>query len=125
MKLSFLKSIQKFAITELGRLIDSDDSLDALMIRNGMLSQETDEQDPFLDDDDDEEEEENACTNGIVPEYIDLHISRIPQYGDDSRWRIASHTDMFGDELDACGSLNNEQRQAVDNFAIGWSQANG
>jgi hypothetical protein len=56
---------------------------------------------------------------GIVPEYVDRQISRIPIYGDGSRWRLASHLDMF-ENLSSDGSLTSEQRQAVDNFAIGY-----
>ncbi|MEG3990243.1 hypothetical protein QUA13_24320 [Microcoleus sp. S28C3] len=72
-----------------------------------------------------EEELEDADTdadtssNGIVPEYVDRQIARIPQYGDDSRWRLASHLDMF-ENLAPDGSLTGEQRQAIDNFAIGY-----
>ena len=58
-------------------------------------------------------------SRGIVPEYVDRQISRIPVYGDNSRWRLASHLDMF-ENLNPNGSLTNEQRQAVDYFAIGW-----
>ena len=57
---------------------------------------------------------------GVVPEYVDRQISRIPIYGDGSRWRLASHLDMF-ENLNPDGSLTAEQRQAVDNFVIGWS----
>ena len=59
-------------------------------------------------------------SRGIVPEYVDRQISRIPIYGDNSRWRLASHLDMF-ENLSADGSLTPEQREAVDNFAIGWA----
>lgn len=58
--------------------------------------------------------------HGIVPEYVDRQIARIPIYGDGSRWRLASHLDMF-ENLNPDGSLTAEQRQAVDNFAIGWA----
>jgi len=60
-----------------------------------------------------------ATSRGIVPEYVDRQIARIPVYGDDSRWRLASHLDMF-ENLAPDGSLTPEQRQAVDNFAIGY-----
>lgn len=129
MKISFLKSIQRFAITELGKMIDSDENLDALMMRHGMLSKETEQDDPFLDEEEDFEFEDffDADDNsglGIEPCYIKRHVSRIPQYGDDSRWRLADYLNMF-DNLNRDGSLTDEQRQAVDNFAIGWSQSNG
>ena len=58
-------------------------------------------------------------SRGIVPQYVDRQIARIPIYGDDSRWRLTSHLDMF-EHLNPNGSLTSEQRQAVDNFAIGW-----
>ncbi|MEG4246570.1 hypothetical protein QUA46_25715 [Microcoleus sp. MON2_D6] len=56
----------------------------------------------------------------IEPDYIKRHIERIPKYGDDSRYRLASHLDMF-EHLNPNGTLTAEQRQAVDNFVIGWS----
>ena len=55
----------------------------------------------------------------IEPDYIKRHIDRIPKYGDDSRYRLASHLDMF-ENLNTDGTLTPEQRQAVDNFAIGY-----
>lgn len=55
----------------------------------------------------------------IDPDYVQRHIDRIPHYGDDSRYRLASHLDMF-EHLNPNGSLTEEQRQAVDNFAIGY-----
>ena len=60
----------------------------------------------------------------IDPDYIKRHIDRIPHYGDDSRYRLASHLDMF-EHLAPDGSLTDEQRQAVDNFAIGWIAPEG
>ncbi|MEG4589696.1 hypothetical protein QUA54_31445 [Microcoleus sp. MOSTC5] len=54
-------------------------------------------------------------SGGIEPDYIKRHIERIPRYGDDSRYRLASHLDMFED-LNTDGSLTDEQRQAVDDF---------
>lgn len=59
-------------------------------------------------------------SGGIEPDYIKRHIERIPRYGDDSRYRLASHLDMF-ENLNPDGSLTPEQRQAVDNFVIGWA----
>lgn len=56
----------------------------------------------------------------IEPDYIKRHIDRIPKYGDDSRYRLASHLDMF-EHLNPNGTLTAEQREAVDNFAIGWA----
>lgn len=56
----------------------------------------------------------------IEPDYIKRHIERIPKYGDDSRYRLASHLDMF-EHLNPNGTLTAEQRQAVDNFVIGWA----
>lgn len=68
----------------------------------------------FWDDDDD-----TPTSQTIEPDYIKRHIDRIPHYGDDSRYRLASHLDMF-EHLAPDGSLTPEQRQAVDNFAIGY-----
>ena len=54
MKLSYLKSIEQFAITSLGVIQDSDEDLDVLMLRNGMLSESDgidEEFDEDLDDD--------------------------------------------------------------------------
>lgn len=65
------------------------------------------------------DEDADASTDCIEPNYIKRHIDRIPHYGDDSRYRLASHLDMF-ENLNPNGSLTDEQRQAVDNFAIGW-----
>ncbi|MEG4087538.1 hypothetical protein [Microcoleus sp. POL10_C6] len=58
-------------------------------------------------------------SGGIEPDYIKRHIERIPRYGDDSRYRLASHLDMF-EHLNPNGTLTPEQREAVDNFAIGY-----
>jgi len=81
----------------------------------------------FFDDEDGGDGDDGGdapSSRGVVPEYVDRQISRIPQYGDDSRWRLASHLDMF-ENLSPDGSLTPEQRQAVDNFAIGWQAADG
>lgn len=66
-----------------------------------------------------EDDTEAPSPPTIEPDYIKRHIDRIPKYGDDSRYRLASHLDMFED-LNPNGSLTNKQRQAVDNFAIGY-----
>ncbi|MEG4989798.1 hypothetical protein QUB08_29255 [Microcoleus sp. BR0-C5] len=58
-------------------------------------------------------------SGGIEPDYIKRHIERIPHYGDDSRYRLASHLDMF-DDLNPNGSLTDEQRQAVDDFVANY-----
>jgi hypothetical protein len=58
-------------------------------------------------------------SHGIDPDYISRHISRIPQYGDNSRWRLADYLNMF-DNLSRDGTLTPEQREAVDNFAAGY-----
>jgi hypothetical protein len=68
---------------------------------------------------DDDTEAEAPSSQMIEPDYIKRHIQRIPYYGDDSRYRLASHLDMF-ENLNPDGSLTAEQRQAVDNFAHGW-----
>lgn len=74
---------------------------------------------PFDFSDDEDVETEAPSSRGIVPQYVDRQIGLIPVHGDDSRWRLASHLDMF-ENLNPNGSLTPEQRQAVDNFAIGW-----
>jgi len=126
MKLSFLKSIEQFAITHLGAIQDSDNDMTALMQRNGMLSDSDDgdsdddfdfDLDDFDSDDFDPDAVPNSC--GVEADYISRQISRISSHGDDARWRLASHLDMF-ENLDPRGALTNEQREAVDNFAIGW-----
>lgn len=77
-----------------------------------------------------------ASTNNseyVDLDYVDLQISRIPEYGDDARWRLATHLSMFDnlpDRLSAAINndlnskadylLSEEQRQAVDNFVIGY-----
>lgn len=71
----------------------------------------------FFDEDGDADAD--ASTDCIEPNYIKRHIDRIPHYGDDSRYRLASHLDMF-EHLNPNGTLTPEQRQAVDNFAIGY-----
>ena len=78
----------------------------------------------FFDDEDTEADvtstEPAPSSQTVDPDYIQRHIDRIPHYGDDSRYRLASHLDMF-EHLNPNGTLTPEQRQAVDNFAIGWS----
>ena len=72
----------------------------------------------FFDEDGDDGD--NApSSQTIESDYIKRHIDRIPHYGDDSRYRLADYLDMF-EHLAPDGSLTDEQRQAVDNFAIGW-----
>lgn len=56
MKISFVKSINQFAVSNLGVIQDSDDDLTALMLRNGFLSLDTDE-DEDTDEDTDEDED--------------------------------------------------------------------
>jgi len=77
----------------------------------------------FFDDEDgdDGDDLDDAAPSSQTPspDYIKRHIQRIPHYGDDSRFRLASHLDMF-ENLNPDGSLTDEQRQAVDNFAHGW-----
>lgn len=65
--------------------------------------------------------------------YVELQISRIPKHGDDARWRLATHLKMFDDLADTLANkinehldkvddiLSAEQRQAVDNFVIGYN----
>jgi hypothetical protein len=55
-------------------------------------------------------------TCGIQDDYIDRQISKISQYGDGARWRLADYLDMFGEDLDRSGTLTDEQREDVDNF---------
>lgn len=73
----------------------------------------------FFDDEDGEDAGDAPSSQTIEPDYIKRHIQRIPYYGDDSRYRLASHLDMF-ENLNPNGTLTPEQRQAVDNFAIGY-----
>ena len=75
----------------------------------------------FWEDDDTDTDTDPAAPSlqTIEPDYIKRHISRIPKYGDDSRYRLASHLDMF-ENLSPDGILTAEQRQAVDNFVIGY-----
>ena len=70
-------------------------------------------------DEDSEDGGDAPSSQTIEPDYIKRHIQRIPHYGDDSRYRLASHLDMF-EHLNPNGSLTPEQREAVDNFAIGY-----
>jgi hypothetical protein len=79
----------------------------------------------FWDDEELEDTDSDAPSpQTIEPDYIKRHIQRIPHYGDDSRYRLASHLDMF-ENLNPDGSLTAEQRQAVDNFAHGWIAPEG
>jgi hypothetical protein len=71
------------------------------------------------EEDDTETLEPAPNSRGVVAEYVDRQIARIPIYGDDSRWRLASHLEMF-DNLNPNGSLTPEQRQAVDNFVAAY-----
>jgi hypothetical protein len=73
----------------------------------------------FSDFWDDETNSDPPVSQSIEPDYIKRHIERIPKYGDDSRYRLASHLDMFED-LNVDGTLTNEQREAVDNFAAAY-----
>lgn len=70
-------------------------------------------------DEDSEDGGDAPSSQTIEPDYIKRHIQRIPHYGDDSRYRLASHLEMF-EHLNPNGSLTPEQREAVDNFAIGY-----
>ena len=65
------------------------------------------------------EADATPSSRGIVTDYVDRQIARIPVYGDDSRWRLASHLDMF-ENLSPDGTLTHAQRQAVDNFVLGY-----
>jgi hypothetical protein len=73
---------------------------------------------------DDETESDAPVSQSIEPDYIKRHIERIPKYGDDSRYRLASHLDMFED-LNVNGTLTNEQREAVDNFVAAYQPEPG
>ena len=73
----------------------------------------------FWEDDDTDSDTDAPSFQTIEPDYIKRHIDRIPVYGDDSRYRLASHLDMF-ENLSPDGTLTPEQRQAVDSFAIGY-----
>ena len=69
--------------------------------------------------DDDVDNDDAPSSQSIEPDYIKRHISRIPRYGDNSRWRLASHLEMF-ENLNPNGTLTPEQRQAVDNFVAAY-----
>ena len=73
----------------------------------------------FSDFWDDEDNDDAPSSQSIEPDYIKRHISRIPRYGDSSRWRLASHLEMF-DNLNPNVTLTPEQRQAVDNFVAAY-----
>ncbi len=73
----------------------------------------------FSDFWDDEDNDEAPSSQSVEPDYIKRHIERIPRYGDNSRWRLASHLEMF-DNLNPNGTLTPEQRQAVDNFVVAY-----
>lgn len=73
----------------------------------------------FNFDDFDFDDDSAQESRGIEPDYIKRHIARIPQHGDNSRWRLADYLDMF-DNLNRNGTLTPEQREAVDNFAAGY-----
>jgi hypothetical protein len=69
--------------------------------------------------DDDVDNDDAPSSQSIEPDYIKRHIFRIPRYGDNSRWRLASHLEMF-DNLNPNGTLTPEQREAVDNFVAAY-----
>lgn len=65
---------------------------------------------------------ESVLDSGVDVDFVDRQISRIASDGDSARWRLASHLRMF-EVLSIDGTLTDTQRQAVDNFAIGWQIA--
>jgi hypothetical protein len=77
---------------------------------------ETDAEDwgDFDIDDFDFDPEAEISDTASTDAYIDRQISKIPQHGDGSRWRLADYLDMFGEDLDRSGTLTDEQREAVD-----------
>ena len=77
---------------------------------------------PFSDDDYDPGAVPRS--SGVDPDYVERQISRIISHGDDARWRLASHLNMF-ESLNPNGFLTPEQREAVDNFAHGWIAPDG
>ena len=73
----------------------------------------------FNFDDFDFDDSAQESSGGVEPDYIKRHIARIPQHGDNSRWRLADYLNMF-DNLNRNGTLTPEQREAVDNFVVGY-----
>lgn len=63
--------------------------------------------------------EAKTGSGGIDPDFVDHQISQIASQGDRARWQLASYLKMF-EVLSPDGILTDIQRQAVDNFAIGW-----
>lgn len=53
MKFSFSTQLQTFVLTDLGELIDSDDDLNALLERNGMLSDDDESEESESEESDD------------------------------------------------------------------------
>jgi hypothetical protein len=65
MKISFVRSINQFAVSNLGVIQDSDDDLTALMMRNGFLSSDIDkdtDEDEDIDTDEDTDEDQVEIT---------------------------------------------------------------
>jgi hypothetical protein len=93
------------------------------LVRDGdFVNDDDDDLVEFNFDDFDFDDDSAQESPGIEPDYIKRHIARIPQYGDNSRWRLAEYLNMF-DNLSRDGSLTNEQRQAVDYFVAAYQPA--
>ena len=113
-KLAHNRHLKKYTLSNLGAILDTDTDLDALMSRHGMLDTNSDVLDtdsttldtdstsldtPEVDFDFDIEglELREISSEEILEAYIQKHIARIPQHGDESLWRIASACDLFAD----------------------------
>jgi len=138
-KLAHNRHLKKYTLSNLGAILDTDTDLDALMSRHGMLDTNSDVLDtdsttldtdsttldtdstsldtPEVDFDFDIEglELREISSEEILEAYIQKHIARIPQHGDESLWRIASACDLFAD-LSIDGSLTPYQKSTLEAF---------
>lgn len=110
-KLAYNQHLEKYAISNLGAILDTDTDLDALMSRHGMLDTNSD----LLDFDIEGLELKEISPEEVLESYIQKHISLIPQHGDESLWRIASACDLF-DDLSCDGSLTPCQKSTLEAF---------
>jgi hypothetical protein len=127
-KLAYNRHLEKYAISSLGAILDTDTDLDALMSRHEMLDTDSDVLDinsTTLDTNSDVLdtldfgieglELKESSSEEILENYIQKQVSRIPQHGDDCLWRIASACDLFED-LSIDGSLTPYQKRTLEAF---------
>jgi hypothetical protein len=134
-KLAYNRHLEKYAISSLGAILDTDTDLNALMARHEMLDTDSttldtdsttlDTDSTTLDTDSDVLdtldfdieglELKEISSEEILESYIQKQISRIPQHGDDCLWRIASACDLFED-LSIDGSLTPYQKDRLEAF---------